>query len=215
MRLTRIESSLYLRLACLVIGIATASSPVMAQGITTTLAGSPYSTGFSGDGGPAAAATFSGISSPVVDSADNIYFADGNRIRRIGADGNVTTIAGNGVPGGSGDGGPALNASIGAVYQLAINGQFLFFGDNSEHKIRVINLISGTIDGYGTGTSGTGGDGGSIANASFMAPWGVAFDDAGNFYIAGNNRPIVKAEPGSGEFESVILFSFELTLPGG
>src|SRR5215471_13545492 len=114
-RLFRTIASLCLRLACPVIGIAMASSPLMAQGIITTLAGSPYSSGYSGDGGPAAAGTFSGIRTPAVDPAGNIYFVDNYRIRKIGTDGNVTTIAGTGVQGTSGDGGPAINASIGTV----------------------------------------------------------------------------------------------------
>lgn len=119
MRLNRAVASLYLRLAFPAIGIAIASSPGMAQGIITTFGGSPYSSGYSGDGGPAAAATFSGIQTPALDSAGNIYFTDGFRIRRIGSDGIVTTIAGNGTQGTSGDGGPALNATIGRVYQIA------------------------------------------------------------------------------------------------
>jgi hypothetical protein len=170
----------------------------MAQGIITTLAGSPYSSGYSGDGGPAAAATFSGIQTPALDSAGNIYFADGFRIRRIGSDGIVTTIAGNGTQGTSGDGGPALNATIGRVYQIAIYGSHLCFGDNTAYKIRCIDLSTGLMYGFGTGTSGTGGDGGNISNASFMAPWGVAFDDAGNFFIADNLANSVRRVDPSG-----------------
>jgi hypothetical protein len=170
----------------------------MAQGVITTLAGSPYSSGYSGDGGPASAATFSGIQTPVVDSVGNIYFADANRIRRIGTDGNVTTIAGSSSAGVTGDGGPAVNASIGGVAQLAIYGTRLCFGDNLALKIRCIDLSSGYIYGYGTGTSGTGGDGGSIANASFMAPISAAFDDVGNFYIADNLANSVRRVDPSG-----------------
>jgi hypothetical protein len=185
-RLTRTAVSLLLRLACPAIGIAIASSPVMAQGIITTLSGSPYSSGCSGDGGPATTATLCGAQTPALDSAGNIYFADGNRIRRIGRDGIITTIAGTGVAGTSGDGGPALSATIGAVYQIAIYGSHLCFGDNTAYKIRCVDLGSGFIYGYGTGISGTGGDGGNVSGASFMAPYGAAFDDQGNFYIADN-----------------------------
>jgi hypothetical protein len=185
-RLTKTVACLYSRLAYQAIGIAIAASPVMSQGIITTLAGSPTSCSYTGDGGPAAAATFCGIQTPATDSAGNIYFADSYRIRRIGTDGIVNTIAGNGTQGTSGDGGPALSATIGTVYQIAIYGTRLCFGDNTAYKIRCIDLSSGYIYGYGAGTSGTGGDGGNVMAASFMAPWGAAFDDTGNLYVGDN-----------------------------
>src|SRR6266478_3492548 len=71
---------------------------------------------FSGDGGPATAATYCGMELPVMDAAGAIYIVDNNRIRRIGTDGIINTIAGNGQSGTSGDGGLALSATVAQVY---------------------------------------------------------------------------------------------------
>src|ERR1700731_4389368 len=93
-----------------------------AQGIITTLAGTPFtSRGPLGDGGPATSAQLCGAQSPAIDSSGNVYFFDyGNaRIRKITPNGVITTIAGNGIHGTSGDGGPALSASLGSIGQMA------------------------------------------------------------------------------------------------
>ena len=87
---------------------------VNSQGIITTLAGTRVP-GFSGDGGPAAAAQLSGPHGITADAAGNVYIADSknNRVRRVGVDGIIVTIAGNGQSGASGDGGPATAAAVG------------------------------------------------------------------------------------------------------
>jgi hypothetical protein len=155
-----------------------------AQGIITTLAGNQIQCSYGGDGGPAASALLCNAMSQLTDSAGNIYFPANSRIRKIAPDGTITTIAGNGVPGTSGDGGPALAASLGGINQMAMFGTRICFGDNAAYKVRCVDVSNGMIYGYGTGASGTSGDGGSISSASFMSFWGVVFDDKGNFYIA-------------------------------
>jgi hypothetical protein len=123
---------------------------------------------------------------PIMDAGGAIYLLDNNRIRRIGTDGIINTIAGNGQSGNSGDGGPALSATLSqvSVTQLAVYGSRVCFADGQAHRIRCVDQSTGLIQGYGTGLSGTGGDGGNIANASFMSLSGLAFDNAGNWYIS-------------------------------
>lgn len=166
--------------------LAIMAGPGTAQGIITTLAGSPYICSYSGDGGPASAATLCGINSPVADPLGAIFVQDNNRIRRIARDGTITSIAGNGQAGITGDGGPALSATISSnfVRQMAVSGSRICFADSRALKIRCVDQSTGLIQGYGTGVSGTGGDGGSVLNASFLTPSGVAFDDSGNLYIS-------------------------------
>jgi hypothetical protein len=169
--------------------LITASAVLPGQGIITTMAGVQFaSCGPLGDGGPATSAQLCGAQSPAVDASGNIYFFDyGNaRIRKIAPDGTITTIAGTGVHGSSGDGGPALNATLGGIFQMAVDpsGQHLCFGDAQAYKIRCITLSTGIIQGYGTGTPGYAGDGGNVANATFYDLQGAAFDDQGNFYVS-------------------------------
>jgi hypothetical protein len=172
-----------MRLARILAGFAIGCCPVAAQGIITTLAGTGFCN-YSGDGGPAAAATLCSAGALAADAAGNVYFSDNLRIRRVSPDGIITTIAGSGVYGNSGDGGPALSATIGNVGQMAIRGSGLCFTQSTGYKIRCIDLSTGLIQGLGSGNMGTGGDGGNVSGASFLSPSGVAFDAAGNLYIS-------------------------------
>lgn len=161
-------------------------------GIVTTVAGTGVQ-GFSGDGGPATAATLNSPTSLTVDSAGNIYFSDSTnqRVRRISAGGTITTIAGNGVDGFSGDGGQAIAASMSFPLGLAADSAGnVYFTDGNNNRVRKISstgLIS-TVAGGGAGNFG--GDGGQAVGASLNIPSDIAFDSAGNLYIAdsGNNR---------------------------
>ncbi len=185
------------RAALPIIGMALACSPVRAQGIITTLAGNTTCS-FSGDGGPAAAAAICGATGIAADSAGNIYFSDRSnlRIRKIGTDGNIITVAGNGSYGNTGDGGPATSASLEWVSQVAVFGSHLCFGDPYSYKVRCVDLSSGTIQSIGAGTMGTSGDGGSASAASFLYPEYVAFDDAGNMYISDSSANSVRRVDG-------------------
>jgi uncharacterized protein YjiK len=165
---------------------------VSTSGTITTVAGSG-TYGFSGDGGPA---TDAGLSSPygvAVDAAGNLYIADaGNsRVRKVSTSGTITTVAGSGTFGFSGDGGPAtdagLNSPVGVTVDAAGN---LYIADSGNHRVRKVST-SGTITTVaGDGTFGFSGDGGPATNASLNIPYGVAVDAAGNLYIAdpGNSR---------------------------
>ncbi len=161
--------------AILALTIAPASPPVVAPAVITTLVGLRN--------GCAPGVTSCDIANPVADAAGNIYFQQGAQILLRTPDGVISTIAGNGQPGHSGDGGPALSASLGGVGQLALHGSRLCFGDLAAYKIRCIDLSTGIIQGYGSGLQGSGGNGGDVSNASFNFPSAAAFDDAGNLYI--------------------------------
>jgi uncharacterized protein (TIGR03437 family) len=162
------------------------------SGIITTVAGTGVQ-GFSGDGGPAAAATLNRPTSVIVDPAGNLYFTDSSnqRIRRVGVDGNISTIAGNGLEGFSGDGGSATAASMSFPLGLARDqAGNLYFTDGNNNRVRKITP-SGIISTFaGNGAGHFAGDGGPAINASLNIPSDVVFDSVGNMYIAdsGNNR---------------------------
>jgi sugar lactone lactonase YvrE len=128
-----------------------------------------------------------------VDAAGNLYIADtyNQRIRKVGADGTISTVAGNGIPAWSGDGGPAASASLYYPSGIAVdrNGN-VYIADSGNNRIRKV-AAKGTISTVaGNGTPGYSGDGEPATNAKMMNPVGVVVDAAGNFYIAdsGNNR---------------------------
>ncbi len=142
--------------------------------------------------------TLAALASPagvVVDSLGNIYVADSgaHRIRKIDNERNtISTIAGNGTPGYSGDGGPASAATIHSPFGMAIDiNDNLYFADSANHRIGKINLATGLITTVaGSGSAGFDGDGGPALYATFTSPHGVDVDRYGNIYIADtyNNR---------------------------
>ena len=142
--------------------------------------------GFAGDGGPAAAAQFASPRYLALDRDGRIYISDtaNHRIRRIGRDGIVTTIAGNGNPGFTGDGGPALEAALGSPLGLALDPAGNLFVV-SLNRVRRVDAASGAITTIaGNGAAAFSGDGGLAANASFDVPQGLALDDTGALYVA-------------------------------
>ena len=164
------------------------------SGTITTIAGTG-TRGYSGDNGPASRAQLTFPGGVAVDRAGNLYIADSNnrRIRQVDPSGIITTFAGTGGEGPSGDGGPAVQAEIGVPERVTVDRTGnLFFSVGSHFSIRRVDP-SGTITTYARDAGGSGsdvGDGGPAVEASLKEPQGVAVDGAGNLYIAdmGNYR---------------------------
>jgi len=162
------------------------------NGIITTVAGNGTS-GYSGDGGPATSASLYLPHGVAAGSDGSIYIADGNnnRIRRVGPNGIITTVAGNGTAGYSGDGGPATNASLGFPIGVAVGPDgSIYIADGRNNRIRRVGPDGIITTVAGNGTADDRGDGGPATNASLGFPIGVAVGPDGSIYIAdaGNYR---------------------------
>jgi hypothetical protein len=152
----------------------------------TTLAGNGDASS-TGDGGPATSASLNGPRGVTVDTAGNVYVAEyyGQRVRKIAVNGTISTVAGNGTEGFGGDGGPAINALLDGPYRVALDAAGnLYIADSANNRIRKVDT-SGTITTFaGNGAANYSGDGGPATSASLDYPEDVAFDAAGNMYIA-------------------------------
>jgi len=194
-------------------------------GTLTRVAGSSRPGDF-GDGGPATSAQLSLPTSVAVDSAGNLYIADGgndvvrkvaangtittvagtvgtpkgvavdrsgnlyiadyvmSRIRKVAPDGTVTTVAGNGTDGYSGDGGPASGAQVNDPEGVAVDGAGnLYIADTFNNVIRKVSAAGLITTVAGNGSQGTSGDGGPAISAQLDYPSSLAVDGAGNLYI--------------------------------
>ena len=152
-----------------------------------------------GDGGPAVAAHLRSPQDVTVDAAGNLYIADAinRRIRRVDSSGTITTIAGTGVEGFSGDGGPALKAQLSYPYGVAVDAVGnLFFSEYFKNRIRRVDSSGIITTIAGTGEEGFSGDGGPAVQAQLAYPWGVAVDAAGNlFFTDTTNSNIYRVDP--------------------
>jgi trimeric autotransporter adhesin len=158
--------------------------------IITTVAGGGLSV--PGDGGPATNCTLIRPSALTVDAAGNIYICerDAQRVRKVTPDGMVTTIAGTGVIGYSGDGGPATGATLHSPNCIVVDAaNNIYFGDQVS-AIRKIDAAGNISTIAGTGIIGFGGDGGPATIAQLDGPNGLAIDASGNLFISdlGNYR---------------------------
>lgn len=156
-------------------------------GIISTIAGTGIG-GYSGDGGNATLAMLWTPTGIAADGVGNVYIADGvnnQRIRKVNTSGIITTIAGTGVTGYSGDGAQAtlaqLNNPTGVAVDTGGNVYIADFYNNAVRKINTSGIIS-TI--AGTGVQGFSGDGAAASLAQLNRPYGVAVDASGNVYIA-------------------------------
>jgi YD repeat-containing protein len=161
---------------------------------------------FEGDDGPAVAA---GLETPwgvAVDAAGHVYATNSgeqgpvpnHRIRKVDGNGFITTVAGIGDPGFSGDGGPATAARLNYPIAVATDAQgHLYIAERDNHRVRKVDP-GGTITTVaGDGTAGFGGDGGPATSAQLNTPVGVVADAQGNLYIADSqNHRIRRVDPG-------------------
>lgn len=186
---------------------------VSTEGIITTIAGTGVS-GFSGDGGPGAEALLSYPTGVAVAKDGTLYIADtrNHRIRKLAADGTITTVAGTGAAGYSGDGGPATLARLNSPRGVAASNEgLLYIVDRENRRIRMVNTDGQITTVAGTGSSGFNGDRGQATSATLRAPYGVAVDSKGNLFIADTfNHRIRKVSP-DGRVDTVagsVLFGF-------
>jgi hypothetical protein len=176
------------------------------NGIITTVAGNGKG-GYLGDGGAATNAEFDNPNGVAVDTSGNLFIADwGNSvIRKVGTNGIINTVAGNGYCAGpicggySGDGGAATNAELFWPSGVAVEDTgSLFIADSYNNVIRkvgtngIINTVAGNGDGAGTGYGGYSGDGGAATNAELFYPSGVAVDTTGNLFIADSENDVIR-----------------------
>jgi len=162
------------------------------HGVITTIA-NQGACGYWGDGGPAVSA---GIRDPMgiaVDGEKNIFFADGDRIRKIDTAGIITTIAGTGGEDFSGDGGPALQATFYWPFGLAVDNEGnVYVSDTFNKRVRKIDT-SGIINTVaGSGKWDYSGDGGPATQAGLSETYGIAVDPSGNIYVSEYNFRIRK-----------------------
>lgn len=159
----------------------------------STVAGTGV-TGLSGDGGWAALATFASPSAIAYDVAGNLYVSDAlnHVVREVSTSGQITTVAGNGLEGYSGDGGSATAASLDTPVGVAVDASgILYIADSHNHRIR--KVAGGIITSIaGTGVAGFSGDGGSALSAQLSLPSAIAVDGSGSLYIADTNNQRIR-----------------------
>ncbi len=168
---------------------------ISTSGIITTFAGNG-SAGFSGDGGLATAAKINNATGICLDVAGNMYVADldNQRIRKINTSGNISTVAGTGSAGFSGDGGAATSATMnGPMGVVAVSGN-IYFSDCNNNRIRKISA-TGVISTFSGSGSGFSGDGGPASAAHLSGPTGMSVDTLGNiFWAERDNHRIRKVD---------------------
>ncbi len=174
---------------------------VLRAQIISTFAGNGVS-GDSGDGSPATSASIGGFSLSTFDKNENYFFSErGNyKIRKVSNSGVITTIAGTGTSGFSGDGGAAtlaqLNNPIGVATDDFGN---LYIADLDNNRIRKIDNATGIISTVaGNGTSGHSGDGGMATNASLNGPTGICVDPFGNIFFTEISSNIIRKVTATG-----------------
>lgn len=165
---------------------------VAANGTISTIAGTGQQ-GYSGDGGAAAAAKLAGPARMRFDADGNLYFTEvkNHVVRRVAVDGTISTVAGSGSRGYSGDGGQAKRARFDSPYDLAIGPQGdLFIADTGNSVVRRVDAAGMVATVVGTGISGFGGDGGAALACELNRPSGVTFAPNGDLWISDtfNNR---------------------------
>jgi len=177
-------------LLLITVGITT---PAAERTTVATFAGTGIK-GFSGDGGPAAKAQLNSPMGVARGPDGSLYICDsGNhRLRKVTPAGIISSIAGTGAPGWSGDGGPATAAKLNEPYEVRFDAAGdIFWVERLGHTVRKCNAKTGIISTIaGTGTAGFSGDGGLAVHGQLNEPHSIGFDQAGDLYVCDikNNR---------------------------
>jgi DNA-binding beta-propeller fold protein YncE len=169
--------------------------------------------GFSGDGGPASAAQLADPNGIARGPDGALYICDTmnhrirHRIRKVTRDGRISTVAGSGEKGFSGDGGPALSAKLNEPYEVRFDSAGnVCWVERLNHLIRKLDVKSGLISTIaGNGTAGFAGDGGPATKAQLSEPHSLGFDSKGNLYIADvRNQRVRKVDMKSGTITTLV-----------
>ena len=172
----------------------------------STIAGNNATAGYAGDGGAATAAALNHPTGLALDAAGNLYIADqlNHRVRKVDTSGNITTVAGNGVAGYSGDGGLGTKAQLNAPFGIALDkAGNLYIADSANNRIRIL-YANGIISTYaGNGTGGYTGDNGSALAAEIYRPFDVAVDSTGNVFIADYNNNCIREVTVNGSINTI------------
>ncbi len=190
---------------------------IASNGIVDIAAGDTLNS-FAGDFAAAPLALLDQPTGMAVDSAGNLYFADtkNNRIRKIAANGTITTVVGNGLAGFEGDGGQATVALLNAPQGVAVDVEGnLYIADTGNNRVRKVfpDGIIGTM--VGNGNAAFFGDGGSALNASLNAPRGVAIGPGGLLYVADTGNHRIRRVDGDGILDTVAGRGLGATGDGG
>jgi uncharacterized protein (TIGR03437 family) len=176
------------------IGIVFAASALSQQYTISTIVGKAGNPGFAGDGGSAVGSQLNYPTGIVIDKSGNIYIADGlnNRVRKVSG-GVISTVAGNGTAGYTGDKGAATSAELNNPIGLALDSSGnLYIADSANNVVRMVSS-SGTITTFaGNNTAGYSGDSALATGAQLFNPVGVAADSAGNVYIADTGNNVIR-----------------------
>lgn len=169
-------------------------------GLVTTVAGTGTA-GSTGDGGPATSARLNSPTRLTFDDEGNLYIADsGNhRIRKVSPTGTISTVAGTGTAGSTGDGGPATSARLRNPYDVAFGPDgSLYIADRGNHRIRRVDPAGTITTVAGTGTAGYNGDDIPATTARLNSPYSVDVDDEGTLYIADYDNERVRVVDANG-----------------
>jgi sugar lactone lactonase YvrE len=179
------------------------------KGASTIFAGTGAAS-FGGDGGPANQAALRDPHGLLIGPGDTMYIADtlNHRIRKVNMKtGVITTLAGTGEPGYSGDGGPAVKAAFNGAFGIALtkSGDKLYVADLSNRRIRMIVLKTGIVTSIaGNGTDGIPTDGAAAAESPLQDPRAVTVDSKGNVYILERRGNALRVVDGQGKIRTLI-----------
>ncbi len=176
-------------------------------GVISTLINEAQANGAAstGDGGPLSGATFINISGVCFDNAQNMYIADYGCgvIRKVNTAGIISTVAGTGVQGFSGDGGPALSAKLSHPYRPAFdNSGNMYIPDLGNNRVRKVDASGIITTVVGNGTIGFSGNGGPATSAEIAGVWQLACDATGNLYIADVENNCVRIVDNAGNINN-------------